>query len=285
MDTVTLNDSKRIICPFCGEMVRLNDVLYAGRKCDMFYDPVLSGFYLRLMGKLPDQADGRELYCWREFSPDHIIFEGDTVEGIITPGSDILKEKACCKCHNVLIEELTEKEPVCMIGADELVSAFRKDLQEDPQGLKLHTLVPGGGLEYWNLFGHWTVLYDLEGPNEAEEKRNNAFLQNCGYYVFLLKLDAYCGRGRCIDEEAVETLNHILDRCFHVHMLYKPVIFVLFVSGEEDMNENQLKEIHSSIIYYLENLCQMDYDVCFWNGPIKERITGIHRKMDSVFRK
>ena len=283
MGSITLNNKKRIVCPFCAEKIRVNDMLFAGEKRDILMDPVLSNYYLENAKDISLDMKSRELICWRALAQENIIVEGDFVIGVTTNSKRLIKERACSKCHNVIPELFFDKSFTSIFGPNELVAQWIAEMQEKGYAgsHKIHSLLEQ---KFYRLQDNFGVIIELsEEMNEVKRKRE-LFRMNSQSYIFVLELDALQKNERCIDENAAVFLNAVLNSLFHVQMLYKPSLFVLYTS-DEIKSQELIEDLHRTFLNYLNSICQVDYEVIFWSQKDNNKEKMIQNKMKKIFQK
>lgn len=278
-----LNQTKRMICPYCGESIRVNDMLFAGEECELIQDRVLAQFYLKITGMLPEQVNSRKLMCWRELPEDQVITDQDIVSSLICEDGLRLTDRVCCQCHNVIPDMLQDLSITSIIGNNTLLERFQKTLYEYEADFYTDKLLPEGNLEYWHCLGYWGTVIEKDEYNASRAKRFAALQQNCTNQIIMLQLESFDGANRVIDQEAVHNLMEILNNILHSNTIFKPVVFILFTGNS--ISIEKLTEAHASLLNYIENVCQNDFSVCFWPESNGEMIPALKEKMDKVFQK
>lgn len=279
MSSTILDNEQRTICPYCGERVRLNDLLFAGQTTEITADRVLASFYLNLFRKLPERLAGRQLVCSRELPVDQIEIEQNIIRSVTMADGTRLTERACYICHNVLPEYLIGQDFFGAFAPENLRDEFLKTF-DIPVACFPSEEQSDCNLQLWNCFGHLGTEILLEASNAAWEKRCAALQQNCGKYLFMLPLET--SEKTCMDKEATDILYEILDKQFHIHTLQKPTIFLLFLDSEDRLND-KIETAHKILVKYLHSICQKQHEICFIPKGDCSVLNTLQETMNRIF--
>ena len=115
--SLELDSTTRIICPYCGSRIRVNDLLFrSGMRLSISEDNRLSDYYLRFKGRLPDERDYRngwtrpaKLVSWAGLPNRQIGVHNGFVLSVADYDGETMSEKACLWCHNIISDDLITK--------------------------------------------------------------------------------------------------------------------------------------------------------------------------------
>lgn len=283
MKIVNLDNSCHIICPYCGEKIRWNDLLYAGKKEELLKDPVLSRYYLELLGNLPPYIKSRDLYCWRAFPTKQIVLKENLIHGIVSKDGTMMQDKVCPKCHNYIPESFIGKKITSVIGSQNMVKRWESDMIRIFENIKIELLIENTNIKIANLCGNLISTFHSDVDNRLLERREKLLIQNSQSLIIPLKLESRNKKEKCLDSGAVQSLNNTLDKLIHIRMIYKPVLFVLYTDDFFPMEEQ--KVIHRNMLDYIDNICQSSYELVFLSNNPEQIREECQEKSILIFQK
>lgn len=265
--TISLNDTLKTTCPFCGKPVRLNDLLFCGKRLPLAADYRLAACLRDLLGSAPKDVPAHELLNWRDFCAGRVVVENGIVQGIRGGAGQVYATRACCWCHSVLPPELLHMRIAAIFGADRHREELRRCEAEldglfREERLRLPEADGDSGIPAWRVgdcFGF--AVSESETPG-GRLRRSQALVSGSVCNIIITSLERPNELNYCVDEQAMYALKWIVDTYFSAGYTNRPALLLLLLPPEQPATQ-ETALLHQSIMNYINNVFVQN-QVCFW---------------------
>lgn len=278
-----LDNCSRIVCPYCGRSVRVNDLLFRGKKKPIFYDRKRVQYYLDITDTIPSTAQAYELFCWREFRSEDILLEEGIVVGVVDTNGTEFRERVCVMCHNHISAYWMEQEFIG-IYADDLSADFFDSLEGYHPDIKKKSLFPpeigNSTLDYIKL-PHSHIGIDMNQKCLSNlEKSRLAYLENSFTSVVIVLSLREEDIGESVYKPVMENMDIIRYQHFRDSLIVQPVLFVLrlpegYTAEDTDKYENAVEMLRA--------LCRGRCDAFFWDASEENDVDRLVQMMEHFF--
>ena len=272
--SLELDSTTRIICPYCGSRIRVNDLLFrSGMRLSISEDNRLSDYYLRFKGRLPDERDYRngwtrpaKLVSWTGLPNRQIGVHNGFVLSVADYDGETMSEKACLWCHNIISDDLITKagneialfaQPEAAKHAAWFVRQFTSRSHMNNESLK--------DLGYF-VFRDW-IVYDCTETSALDNERRQRAMKTgsaCKKAVFFIKTHADTAEGESGDLGTIIWLQTALSGIYGISTINLPTALIMIPDAEEQFDD--IEEAHSVLCMHLDGRFKINKRY-IWRSP------------------